>query len=733
MSRTWSSGRAPRVTEKDAGSRAPRGARRPQAPRGSRRPRALRGAVALLLAAALSLACLGASGCADEGAASVEAPAGVSGTSLGDSGLRERYVDVASARSATVMVYMCGSDLESGYGAASADIEEMLEADLGEDVSVVVETGGASDWSFSPDADPGLRQRWSLEDGEVRLEGDTGAGTMLDASELTDFCSWAAASHPADRYLLVLWDHGGGTIGGFGYDENYPDAPALTLSQLRDAIADSGVTLDLVGFDACLMGTVGCAYALEPVADFLVASEETEPADGWAWTGFLDRLGADPSVPTEDLGRTIVDDFTRHYVEAGEDGTTLSLVDLREVTRVYDRLGSFLSEAGDSIQADNALFSGMSGARSRAKAYGEGSVDQVDLVDLVQRSGFDDADAVAEAVSSCVRYRSDASSGSNGLAMYFPYSEVAQYAGVRQVLQEIGYTEPVSFYDYFLSVMGSSPAPTGHGVVSAAAQAAVAASEGSAASSAASSGSYADGSLAQEGWFEDLAGGFSYQELPDELELAWDDGSWVVEMDEGLWDAFSDFQVTVMQRHGDGYLMLGTDDAYQLTDDYDIAVDFDGEWLAIDGTHFSFYCDEPEVTADGETRFSGTIPALLNGGEQVELVVTWPTASEREAAGEQEAVGRVLGFRLTGQEQGHVLGRGLGQLEAGDTLTPLFDSYDADGEWVGTVEGDPVVVRDPGALEVRYVDAGDANVVFWGTLTTVYGTGVDTEVLTTEG
>ena len=64
-------------------------------------------------------------------------------------------------------------------------------------------------------------------------------------------------------------------------------------------------------------------------------------------------------------------------------------------------------------------------------------------------------------------------------------------------------------------------------------------------------------------------------------------------MDDGLWDAFSDFQITVMQDYGDGYLMLGTDDAYQVTDGGDIAVDFDGEWLSIDGSFFSFYCDVP--------------------------------------------------------------------------------------------------------------------------------------------
>ena len=684
-----------------------------------------RGMATLALACILSLSCLGLAGCADETPAG--APAGVSGTGLSTAGLRDYYVDVASAKSATVMVYMCGSDLESGYGTASADIEEMLEADLGDNVNVVLETGGASEWSFSPEADPSTRQRWVLEDGEASLVQDAGEGTMLDEDEVADFCSWAAKEYPADRYILIFWDHGGGTIGGFGYDENHPDASALTLSQLRNAIKASGVAFDMVGFDACLMATVECAWAMEPVADYLVASEQTEPGDGWSWTGFLNQLGSDPSTATTDLGKTIIDDFSAHYAETGEEDTTLSLIDLREISRVYERLSTFLDEAADSIEADNDLFTTMSGARSRAKSYAEDSVDQVDLVDMVDRSDFEGADDVSEAVASCVKYRSDTSSGSNGIAMYFPYSEVPQYSDVRQVLEDIGYTGPIAFYDYFLSVMGNSPTSSSHGIVSSYASTQVVQDSGTAASASSSSDSYANESLSSEGWFEDLSNEFSYQELPDELELASDGSNWVVEMDDSLWGDFADFQITVMQNYDDGYLMLGTDDAYRVTDNGNVAVDFDGEWLSIDGSFFSFYCDAPEETEDGEIRYSGTIPAILNGGKRVDLVVTWPTASER---GDGETIGYVQGYRMSGQD--YVLGHGLGQLEAGDTLTPVFDYFDSEGNWVETLQGDAITVSDPSDVEVRYEDASDASVLFWGTLTTVYGSQVDTEVLTTK-
>ena len=44
------------------------------------------------------------------------------------------------------MVYMCGSDLESELGSATKDLEEMLAADLSEQVNVIIETGGTRQW-----------------------------------------------------------------------------------------------------------------------------------------------------------------------------------------------------------------------------------------------------------------------------------------------------------------------------------------------------------------------------------------------------------------------------------------------------------------------------------------------------------------------------------------------------------------------------------------------------------
>lgn len=47
----------------------------------------------------------------------------------------------------TIAVYMCGTDLESSHGAATADLIEMLEADIPKDVTLLVMTGGTKTWN----------------------------------------------------------------------------------------------------------------------------------------------------------------------------------------------------------------------------------------------------------------------------------------------------------------------------------------------------------------------------------------------------------------------------------------------------------------------------------------------------------------------------------------------------------------------------------------------------------
>ena len=68
-----------------------------------------------------------------------------------------------------------------------------------------------------------------------------------------------------------------------------------------------------MGFDAGLMATLETAWMVQPYADYLIASEETEPGAGWYYTGWLSRLSENPSMSTLEIGKNIADENIRTY------------------------------------------------------------------------------------------------------------------------------------------------------------------------------------------------------------------------------------------------------------------------------------------------------------------------------------------------------------------------------------------------------------------------------------
>lgn len=653
---------------------------------------------------------------------------GTYGTDIEIKDLRDHYVDTSKAKSATVLVYMCGADLESYSASASKDIKEMVNANLGDNVKVVIETGGAKKWHFTSKANPSVRQRWMIDNNAMYYVEDVGRGTMIDTMSVTDFINWGVKTYPADRYILVFWDHGGGTIGGYGSDENYPNSGSMSLLDLRTAIQNSGVKFDIVGFDACLMGTIETAYALEPVADYLLASEEYEMGDGWSWTGWLTALGSNPAIDTVELGKVAIDDFTSYYFGQRLGEITLSLVDLREVPYVYESMGDFLAKAEATIVADNSRFNEMSKARTNARAFADGGIDQVDVIDLINRTEFDGRDELLAAVQSCVKYRSGTTiAGANGLAMYFPYSEVKMYKGTRSILNNIGYVRPTEFYDYFLSVMGGSPissGSTGSGLISSSSTNA-AEQQGSAQSGSSSSNTYADSSFSAEEWFQQLLGQFTYQELPSQLDCYYEDGGYVITVSDQLWNAFSSFHTTVMEEAAGGYLMLGRDDVYDQTDNNDIIVFYNNEWLTMCGQPVAFFSNEPTLESNGEYSHSGIIPALLNDKTNIEISVYWPTQSQQD----EGYIGYVMGYRIKDDSNSATFGKGLLPFEKGDKVTPLFDFYDQQGNYSSTVQGTPFNVNTSDDLKLTYELFDHNKVYFWGTMVTIYGDQIDTEII----
>lgn len=175
--------------------------------------------------------------------------------------------------------YLCGSDLESKHGAASADLEEMFQIQLPKGVKVVVQTGGAK--------------------------------------------AWKREEIPSDR------------IGRFIYDKKgWKKKETL---ELRDAFAQTGKSYDIIGFDACLMANLETANSVSPYGTYLIASQELEPANGWNYTGIIEALQHDPEIMPEDLGRAVCDSFMQGCIRNRSDReATLSLIDLSKIPELSE-------------------------------------------------------------------------------------------------------------------------------------------------------------------------------------------------------------------------------------------------------------------------------------------------------------------------------------------------------------------------------------------------------------
>ncbi|MDO5112719.1 MAG: clostripain-related cysteine peptidase, partial [Clostridia bacterium] len=317
----------------------------------------------------------------------------------------------------TIMVYMCGADLESNYGMATSDLNEMLHATLSDNVKVIVETGGAKRWKNSIISNKTNQIYEVRDDGIKCLEKDLGRSAMTSASTLTHFIRYAVDTFPANRYALIMWDHGGGSLTGYGYDELYPGG-SMALDQVEKALSDAGCKFDFIGFDACLMANYETAIVAERYADYLIASEETEPGSGWYYTDWLTELSRNPSMSTVDLGKSIVDDFTAaSQRQAAGSPTTLSIIDLAQMAgTVPEAFNEFAKDTSSLLDSDN--YETISDARSDAREFARSTqINQIDLIDLCDRIDTDASKNLADALRDCVKYNrySKGMSNSNGI------------------------------------------------------------------------------------------------------------------------------------------------------------------------------------------------------------------------------------------------------------------------------------------------------------------------------
>ena len=400
----------------------------------------------------------------------IEQPTETQSTVLNDA-LREPFTEIKGdgTDTVTVMIYMNGSDLESRYGAATSDLKEMLNATLSDNVNVVIQTGGTKKWK-TDGISAKHSQRFIVKDGKLELiEDDLPQLDITDEKTLKDFIVFCDKNYPADRNILILWDHGGGAVYGYGVDENLSDEyAALTLDEIQRATRDSGVKFEMIGFDACLMGGIETACALCDSADYLVASEDFEPGDGWEYQNWLTLLGYNSSTPMTDVGKVIVDDFIKESISQSADGI-LSLIDLRYTKLLYSTWTTFAYANEDQLLTYDYTMSMQRSGRAMDRMFKkkhrslwdwfddsytmETYCYAVDIMALASTMDTDESKALENVMRRAVLYCSSTSGDSymTGLSVTLPYGDSEFYNSLDDVFTSCGFdSQYISFLYKFV-------------------------------------------------------------------------------------------------------------------------------------------------------------------------------------------------------------------------------------------------------------------------------------------
>jgi hypothetical protein len=411
----------------------------------------------------------------------------------------------------TILVFMNADNNLEPF--ALQDFAEMAKVGSSDRVNVIVQFDRSPGFAEStPDWTQTLRFRVEkdMRPDPAKALADLGEQNMGAGTVLQEFVRWGKETYPANRYLLVIWDHGQGWrffqtklllklsptrlkwreervrhTGGLsptdgGHQNLIPldrtvepphrsvsvddtDHDTLFNREIQDALVvptTGGKTVDVLGFDACCMGMIETMYAMRTLAEVMVASEELEPGAGWDYSDWLEKLAANPAMDAKQLGVLLVESYGRTYKDRDRT-TTLSAVDLSKAESVAKAVAAFADHAKTKLGTELA---NVRDARASCGVYGIAyNLSGVDIdrfcSQLATRTSDAElklhSEAVQQALKSAVIANYAGSSrqgrfGSMGLAFYFPENGLVYDEDPDGPAYKDGYSPyPLEFVDKF--------------------------------------------------------------------------------------------------------------------------------------------------------------------------------------------------------------------------------------------------------------------------------------------
>lgn len=574
----------------------------------------------------------------------------------------------------TIMYYLCGSDLESRAGFASDDMMDIANQATNPKIKMIAQTGGSKEWQNKGISSKNI-ERYELSNGKYTKVDSRELTSMGNPKTLSSFIQWTKENYPAERYMIVFWNHGSGSAYGVCFDELYqpkgknPDS--LSIVEMAQGLKDGGVIFDIIGYDTCLTATIEYDYAIAPYGRYVISSEETEPGEGWNYTDWVGYLNKNPKCSTEDLGKRIVNSYMDLCAKNDQDDTaTLSLVDLSKIKNVYNAFVRMATEMSGNT-SDITVFKNIKRDAKSARYFGtrtsnEGYNNMTDLGDmaknLTEELGKGVTQPLIDAIKSAVVYEKhgDSRSEATGISVFYPVKSDAEELN----LMAEGTTNGP--YLAFIDAMCDYwTAPSW----------VYAKSEDSKA-------------LRTK---NDISVSKSFAPIKSKdysvkyKEYVNDDGYYTLKITSGL-DSVDmvTFDLIYLWDDDSGSIYLGNDDDIIADWDKGIFVDnFNGTWITMDGEYVNAILME-----ENEYENIYTAPILLNG-EETNLRFKYDFDDEEF---------HVIGAYDSTQSWG-ASSRKSRKLVPGDEITFLFDTYDSESDQSSTIENGTIIYSKDSVIE----------------------------------
>ena len=287
--------------------------------------------------------------------------------------------DIQPKKKWTVLIFLNGAnDLET-YGVLNMNQLEKIGSTA--DVNIVVQFKRIGERYDNSNGDWSDTRRYYVDrDGDdatitsTLISKRTGVD-MGSAATLQEFVNWGVKTFPAERYNLVLWNHGAGwrsvktraqrpmVTRGVSYDD-VTNNHINTIELPGAVVHPEGKKWDLLTVDCSLMQMIEVLHEWRNTADYIVGSEESPPGEGYAYDLTIGHLANNPNMDGKTLGINYADDTSTRF--ANQYGITQSVVETAKIAPIVtalNNLGATLMDLKTSFGTEISV------ARADSTAY----------------------------------------------------------------------------------------------------------------------------------------------------------------------------------------------------------------------------------------------------------------------------------------------------------------------------------------------------------------------------